>query len=78
MADIKNLLDDITKDIDSSYSEDDSSKVATTTDIGSFREKLSLYVLKDIICHMLDQNTDDDVDGMVDKAIMKHIRGVQA
>lgn len=73
--DIKNLLDDITKDVDASHANQtsDVENVAVTTDIGSFREKLSLYVLKDIICAMLDENI-DDVDEMVDNAIMKHIR----
>ena len=68
---IKDLLDDITRDVDSSYSEPDAPGM--TFDKGAFREKLSLYVLKDIICAMLDENI-DDVDEMVDRSIMKHIR----
>jgi hypothetical protein len=67
---IKNLLDDITKDVDASYNPTEGPGI--TFDKGAFREKLSLYVLKDIVCAMLDENI-DDVDEMVDKSIMKHI-----
>lgn len=68
---IKDLLDDITKDVDASYNPMEGPGI--TFDKGAFREKLSLYVLKDIVCAMLDENI-DDVDEMVDKSIMKHIR----
>lgn len=68
--DIKNLLDDITNDVNAAYNPDNGTP--TTFDSGKFREKLSLYVLKDIVCAMLDENV-DDVDEMVDKTIMKHI-----
>lgn len=67
---IKNLLDDITKDVNASYEPNEGPGI--TFDKGAFREKLSLYVLKDIICAMLDENI-DDVDEMVDRSIMKHI-----
>ena len=67
---IKNLLDDITNDVNKSYDPEEGAGV--TFDSGAFREKLSLYVLKDIVCAMLDENV-DDVDEMVDKTIMKHI-----
>lgn len=70
MSEIKNLLDDITGDVHKSYDPEQGSGV--TFDKGAFREKLSLYVLKDIVCAMLDENV-DDVDEMVDKTIMKHI-----
>jgi hypothetical protein len=66
---IKDLLDDITNDVNRSY---DPEEVGVTFDKGAFREKLSLYVLKDIVCAMLDENI-DDVDEMVDRTIMKHI-----
>ena len=65
---IKSLLDDITGDVDKAYDEGP----GMTFDKGAFREKLSLYVLKDIVCAMLDEDI-DDVDEMVDKTIMKHI-----
>lgn len=67
---IKNLLDDITKDVGNSYEGVEAPGV--TFDKGAFREKLSLYVLKDIVCAMLDENI-DDANEMVDKSIMKHI-----
>ena len=67
---IKNLLDDITNDVNRSY---DPEEVGVTFDEGAFREKLSLYILKDLVCAMLDENV-DDVDEMVDNLIMKHIR----
>lgn len=67
---IKNLLDDITKDVDASYNNDPGPGM--TFDNGAFREKLSLYVLKDIVCAMLDENV-DDADEMIDNSIMKHI-----
>jgi hypothetical protein len=66
---IKDLLDDITNDVNRSYDPETSN---VTFDQGAFREKLSLYVLKDIVCAMLDEDV-DDVDEMVDKTIMKHI-----
>ena len=69
---IKNLLDDITKDVDTSYGGSEEAP-GMTFDKGAFREKLSLYVLKDIVCAMLDEDI-DDVDEMIDKSIMKHIR----
>jgi hypothetical protein len=65
---IKSLLDDITGDVDKAYDEGP----GMTFDKGAFREKLSLYVLKDIVCAMLDENI-DDADEMIDKSIMKHI-----
>lgn len=43
-----------------------------TFDAGKFREKLSLYVLKDLICAMMHDDT-TDVDEMIDKSIMRHI-----
>lgn len=69
---IKDLLDDITNDVDNSYSPEGTDNGATF-DSGKFRERLSLYVLKDIVCAMLNENP-EDVDQMVDNSIMKHIR----
>lgn len=68
---IKDLLDDITNDVDNSYAPEGGNGV--TFDSGKFRERLSLYVLKDIVCAMLNENP-EDVDEMVDNSIMKHIR----
>lgn len=68
---IKDLLDDITNDVDNSYAPEGGNGV--TFDSGKFRERLSLYVLKDIVCAMLNENP-EDVDQMVDNSIMKHIR----
>ena len=43
-----------------------------TFDAGKFREKLSLYVLKDLICAMMHDET-TDLDGMIDESIQRHI-----
>lgn len=73
---IKNLLDDIVSDTNSAFpnktERNDSMPNGVTFDAGSFREKLSMYVLKDIVCAMMADDT-KDVDGMIDEAIMKHI-----
>lgn len=79
MADIKDLLNDIIHDTDNSYP-DASGKNPTTPgnpnvpyfDKIKFREKLSMNVLKDIICAMMHDET-KDLDGMIDAAIMRHI-----
>lgn len=74
--DIKNLLDGIINDTNASFpveNNSDESAPGQTFDSGAFREKMSLYVLKDIICAMLDENP-KDVDSMVDTAIMNHIK----
>lgn len=74
---IKDLLDGIIKDTDNNYptdqERDTNDYVGQTFDSGKYREKLSMYVLKDIICAMMDENP-KDVDSMVDDSIMKHIR----
>jgi len=44
-----------------------------TFDAGKFREKLSLYVLKDLISAMMHDET-TDLDGMIDNSIMNHIQ----
>ena len=43
-----------------------------TFDSGKFREKLSLFVLKDLICAMMHDDT-RDLDCMIDESIMRHI-----
>lgn len=77
--DIKSLLDDIIGDKDSSSKEDGTETVVakalikpTHFNSDNFREKLSLCVLKDIICAMMHDET-KDLDEMIDSSIMKHI-----
>jgi hypothetical protein len=87
-SDTKSLIDDIIHNTDNSYPAGkgpvyDKDTVGAeitqnnypvqTFDKGKFREKLSLYVLKDLISAMM---ADDvaDVDGMVDASIMRHIK----
>lgn len=73
--DIKSLIDGIIDDTDNSYPAnvgDDVGNKPLTFDKGSFREKLSLCVLKDMISAMMDDHT-EDMDGMIDNAIIKHI-----
>ncbi len=86
--DVKSLIDDIIHNTDNSYPAGkgpvyDKDTVGAeitsnnyhpqTFDKGKFREKLSLYVLKDLVSAMM---ADDvaDVDGMVDASIMRHIK----
>lgn len=78
--DIKNLLDSIIEDTDKSYPDKkeyiggmDGSPNPVTFDKGQFREKLSMFVLKDIIGAMMHDET-KDLDGMIDSSIMRHIR----
>lgn len=77
MPDIKELLDDIIKSTDKSY--EDKHKASEDAsdhekfDKVNFREKLSLYVLKDLISAMMHDDT-KDLDGMIDSAIMRHIK----
>ena len=89
MADgVKSLIDDIIHNTDNSYPAGkgpvyDKDTVGAeithnnfpvqTFDKGKFKEKLSLYVLKDLVSAMM---ADDvaDVDHMVDDSIMRHIR----
>lgn len=86
MPDIKSLLDDIINDTNNSYTgkapiEKSNSVGVTQThnnyhpvtfDRGKFREKLSLYVLSDIVHAMMHDET-KDLDGMIDESIMRHI-----
>ena len=85
--DIKSLLDSIIDDTNNSFQKkndiavkDDSVGAVhhhnnfhpVTFDAGKFREKLSLYVLKDLICAMMHDET-TDLDGMIDESIQRHI-----
>ena len=69
--DIKNLMDDIIKDTDKRYNDEDES-CYEKFDKDDYREKLSMFVLKDIISAMMANET-DGLDGMIDESIMKHI-----
>lgn len=83
-SDIKNLLDSIIDNTDNSYtgkcSEPSSipenprggSHLPQTFDSGKFREKLSLYVLHDLVSAMMHDET-KDLDDMIDSSIMRHI-----
>lgn len=44
-----------------------------TFDKGKFKEKLSLYVLHDLVGAMMHDET-SDLDGMIDESIMRHIK----
>ena len=85
--DIKALLDSIIDDTNNSFQKKNDIVVKNnsvgavhhhnnfhpvTFDAGKFREKLSLYVLKDLICAMMHDET-TDLDGMIDESIQRHI-----
>lgn len=67
---IKDLMDDIIKDTDKRYCNDEDCYEKFDGD--AYREKLSMFVLKDIIDAMMAHDT-KDLDGMIDESIMKHI-----
>lgn len=79
-SDIKGILDSIIdgannkfpNDVNSTLHQNMNVKQPQTFDAGDFREKLSLYVLKDVVCAMMHDDT-KDLDGMIDQSIMKHI-----
>lgn len=79
-ADIKGILDaiidgtnnKIPNEVNSTLHQNMGVQEPQTIDAGEFREKLSLYVLKDIICAMMHDET-KDLDGMIDQSIMRHI-----
>lgn len=80
--DIKSLLDSIIDNTNKSYPAKneiiDKSITAgnlhpTTFDSGDFREKLSLYVLKDLVCAMMHDET-KDLNEMIDQSIIDHIK----
>ena len=80
-ADIKGMLDAIIdgannkfpNTVNSTINQNPGTPMPTTFDAGKFREKLSLYVLKDIISAMMHDET-KDLNGMIDQSIMQHIR----
>lgn len=73
--DIRNLLDNIINDTNNSYPRHSNpiEHPVVQFDKGQFREKLSMYVLKDIISAMMHDET-KDLDGMIDESITQHIR----
>lgn len=81
MPDIKGMLDSIIdgannkfpNTVNSTMHQNMGVKQPQTFDAGKFREKLSMYVLKDIISAMMHDET-KDLDGMIDQSIMQHIR----
>lgn len=80
MPDIKSMLDSIIdgannkfpNTVNSTIHQNPGVDMPQTFDAGKFREKLSLYVLKDLICAMMHDET-KDLDGMIDQSIMRHI-----
>lgn len=87
MSEVKSLLDSIIDNTDNSFQNHrgpvfDKDTVGTTItrntyhpqtfDSGKFREKLSLYVLHDLVTAMMHDET-NDLDGMIDSSIMRHI-----
>ena len=81
MPDIKSMLNDIIdgannkfpNSVNSTMHQNMGVQQPQTFDAGKFREKLSMYVLKDIISAMMHDDT-KDLDGMIDQSIMQHIR----
>lgn len=81
MPDIKSMLDSIIDGANNKFPNTVNSTLhqnmgvgtPQTFDSGKFREKLSLYVLHDIISAMMHDET-KDLDGMIDQSIIKHIR----
>lgn len=79
--DIKSLLDSIIDDTNNSYQGKNNisdnnihhGPCCVKFDDGKFREKLSLCVLKDIICAMMHDDT-RDLDCMIDESIIHHIK----
>ena len=84
MADIKNLLDGIIERTNNSYPASANSVTSgnlgamhkvntpTTFDKGAFKEKLAMYVLKDIIQAMMMDDT-SDLDNTIDTSILRHM-----
>lgn len=77
MSNIRSLLNDIISDTDNSYKsieEKVNNDTAETAmfDKNAFREKISMFVLKDIVSAMMHDET-DNLDCMIDESIEKHI-----
>lgn len=75
MDNIKSLINNIINDTKQVGDYDPSTRthlMPQTYDSGKFREKLSLYVLKDLVCAMMHDDT-KDLNNMIDESIMRHI-----
>lgn len=84
MADIKTMLDSIIDRTNKSYPASANSVTSgnlgalhkvntpTTFDKGAFKEKLAMYVLKDVIQAMMMDDT-SDLDNTIDTAILRHV-----
>ena len=77
MSNIRSLLNDIISDTDNSYKSIEekvnTDNVETVTfNKNAFREKISMFVLKDIVSAMMHDET-DNLDCMIDESIEKHI-----
>ena len=84
MADIKNLLDGIIERTNTAYPASANNVTSgnlgalhkvntpTTFDKGAFKEKLAMYVLKDIIQAMMMDDT-SDLDNTIDTSILRHM-----
>lgn len=85
MADIKNMLDSIIDNTNKSYPTSANSVTSgnlgaihkvntpTTFDKGAFKEKLAMYVLKDVIQAMMMDDT-SDLDNTIDTSILRHMK----
>ena len=77
--DIKSLLDDIINNTNNSFSNEKSNSgndikhAPINFDANKYREKISLDVLKDLVCAMMHNET-KDVDHMIDQSITNHIK----
>lgn len=79
---IKSLLDNIIDDTENTYPSGNVKSTIigpahngfnpVTFDRGKFKEKLSLYVLKDLVCAMMHDET-NNMDDMIDSSILNHI-----
>ena len=85
MADIKDLLDGIIERTNTAYPASANNVTSgnlgalhkvntpTTFDKGAFKEKLAMYVLKDVIQAMMMDDT-SDLDNTIDTAILRHMK----
>ena len=75
MSDIRNLIDNIISDTRNSGEPEYVNKFGNNPvgfDKGAFREKLSMFVLKDVISAMMADQT-KNLDEVIDKAVVRHL-----
>lgn len=75
MSDIRNLIDNIISDTRNSSEPEYVNKFGNNPvgfDKGAFREKLSMFVLKDVISAMMADQT-QNLDEVIDKAVVRHL-----